>query len=117
MAMKSLSRLEANKEVRRIFVRHGIDTSKVQFSCQGKSLTLAGGLFKEGGQEVENSCVETIIQELSRIGVHVSNCELANWDITDGSISRKGPKVAEHAHQQKTAAAPAKEASAAPKKS
>ena len=110
MSQKNLSRLEANKEVRRIFVRHGIDTSKIQFSCQGRSLALAGGLYKESGQEVESSCVEIILQELFRIGIKVGNCELVNWDITESSISKKGPKVAPNAP-----GAPQKSAAPAPK--
>jgi ABC-type transport system substrate-binding protein len=79
-------------------VRHGIDTSKIQFSCQGKSLLLTGALFKDGGNEVEAKAIEAIVQELSRIGVKV-NSELENWNICEGSISKKGTAQSDSANQ------------------
>lgn len=95
MVQKMLTRLELNKEVRRIFVRHGIDTSKIQFSCQSRSLSLTGALFKEGGQEVEIHVVEIVVQELGRLGIRVGGCELENWNIMEGTISRKGSRAIE----------------------
>ena len=91
MHAKSGSRLDANREVRRIFVRHGVDTSKIQFSCQGKSLQLSGSLLKEGGHDLESNIVEAISQELVRMGIRI-NCDLDNWSIVEGTISKKGPK-------------------------
>lgn len=89
MSAKVISRLEANKEVRRVFVRHGIDTSKIHFSCQGKTLLLTGALYKDGDNEVATNVIEAIVQELSRIGMKV-NSELENWTISEGTISKKG---------------------------
>lgn len=91
MHAKSGSRLDANREVRRIFVRHGVDTSKIQFSCQGKSLQLSGSLLKEGGHDLESNIVEAISQELSRLGIRIIS-DLDNWSIIEGTISKKGPK-------------------------
>ncbi len=65
----NLSKLEAIKEVCRVLVRHGVDTTQVHFYCHGKSLLLTGGLYKNG--------------------------ELDNWNITDGSISKKGSSPSE----------------------
>lgn len=89
MAPKTVSRLEANREVRRIFVRHGIDTTQVHFSVAGRSLLLTGALYREGGQDVEVKIIDTVMQELARMGVAIS-CELENWIISEGSITKKG---------------------------
>lgn len=102
MAPKSISRLEANKEVRRVLVRHGIDTTKVHFSVAGRALLLTGALFRDGGHDVETKVIDTVMQELGRIGVSVT-CELDNWIISDGTITKKGVATAEAA---KKAAAP-----------
>ncbi|MFA6235785.1 MAG: hypothetical protein WC635_00550 [Bacteriovorax sp.] len=98
MAPKTVSRLEANREVRRIFVRHGIDTTKVHFSVAGRTLLLTGGLYKEGGQDVDTKNIDTVMQELGRLGVTVS-CELENWIITEGNITKKGGPAVDPAAQ------------------
>lgn len=89
MAVKALTRLEANKEVRRVLVRHSVDMNKIQFSCQGKNLTLSGGLFKDNGEEIDALILEVVMQELGRIGVRIS-ADLENWVISDGTITKKG---------------------------
>jgi hypothetical protein len=84
----NFSKLEAIKEVRRVLVRHGVDTTEVHFSCYGKSLLLTGGLYKNGGLDLEMTTVEVIMQELNRVGLRIT-CELENWNITEGRISKK----------------------------
>lgn len=103
MAVKTASRLEANKEARRIFVRHGIDTTKVHFSCHGKSLLLTGGLYKETGEDIESKIIEVIFQELSRMGLRIT-CELENWTFSDGSVSKKGPAATDPNQKEGTEA-------------
>lgn len=71
MAIKKLSRLETNKDVRRILVRNGVDTTKVQFSCHGKSVSITGGLYKDGGQEFEIILIENIMQSLLSLGYQI----------------------------------------------
>ena len=99
MQQKTGSRLDTNREVRRIFVRHGVDTSKIHFSCQGKSLQLSGILLKEGGTDIESNIVEAISQELTRLGVRIV-CELENWSFMDGSISKKASKQPEKLNEK-----------------
>ena len=89
MAQKQMSRLEANKEVRRILVRHGIDTGKLQFSCNARSLSLSGELYKEGGKDLDLVTMEALLKDFSRLGLRITS-ELSNWTISDGSITRKG---------------------------
>lgn len=86
-----MSRLEVNRDVRRILVRHGIDTTKLQFSCHSKSISLSGELFKEGGKDIDLSLLEALMKDFSRLGVRII-CELSNWSITDGAITKKGNK-------------------------
>ncbi len=89
MSSKNQSRSETNRELRRIFVRHGVDTSSLQFSCSGRTISLSGGLYKDGGKDLSVSNVETIFQEITRLGLHMY-CELENWTVTEGMISKKG---------------------------
>jgi hypothetical protein len=90
MAMKKApSRLEVNKDIRRILVRHSVDTTKLQFTCSGKLITMTGGIYGEGGKELTLSNIDAIFKDITRMGMRVY-CELENWTITDGSISKKG---------------------------
>ncbi len=84
-----MSRLEANKEVRRILVRHGIDTTKLQFSCNARSISLSGELFKEGGKELELTTMEALLKDFARLGLRIVS-ELNNWAISEGTVTRKG---------------------------
>ncbi len=89
MAQKQMSRLEANKEVRRVLVRHGIDTTKLQFTCNARSISLSGELFKEGGKELEMITMEALLKDLSRLGMRIIS-ELTNWVISEGTVTKKG---------------------------
>lgn len=90
MAMKKApSRLEVNKDIRRILVRHSVDTTKLQFTCTGKLITMTGGIYGEGGKELSLSNIDAIFKDFTRMGMRVY-CELENWAISDGSITKKG---------------------------
>lgn len=88
MAVKSLSRAEANKEIRRVLVKNSVDTSKVFYSCSGRTISMTGMLVKEGGQELTANNIENIVREVARLGFSIY-CELQNWSISEGSISKK----------------------------
>jgi hypothetical protein len=94
MAMKAMSRVDANREIRRIFARHRVSTSSLQFMCNGKNLLLTGSLLNDSGQELEQSVVDQVVQELSRTGLRI-NSELDNWNISEGAVSKKGGKTDE----------------------
>lgn len=93
MAVKQQqSRLEANREIRRVLVKNGVDTTKLHYSCHGRMISLSGGIYKEGGKDLPTSNIESIFAELTRMGFHF-NCDLDNWVITEGSISKKAAKA------------------------
>ncbi len=91
---KAPSRLEVNQDIRRILVRHSVDTTKLQFTCTGKLITMTGGLYGEGGKELALSNIDAIFKDFSRMGMRVY-CELENWTISEGSISKKGGNTKE----------------------
>lgn len=88
MAVKGPSRAEMNKDIRRIFVKHGVDTSRINYMCSGRTISLSGNLIKDGGKEIELSSVNVIVQDLTRLGLSIY-CELENWSISEGAISKK----------------------------
>jgi hypothetical protein len=95
---KAPSRLEVNRDIRRIFSRHHVDLTNMNFSCHGKSVTLTGALRKDGGRDFSASEVDCIAQEIYRMSISIL-CELNNWDITPSGITKKGgsdEKKAEH---------------------
>ena len=96
---KPPSRLEVNKDIRRILVRHSVDTTKLQFTCSGKLITMTGGIYGEGGKELSLSHIDAILKDISRMGMRVY-CELENWAISDGSISKKGSHDKQQNNQQ-----------------
>lgn len=100
MAVKHVpSRAETNKEIRRILVRHGVDTGQLSFSCSGRLLTMTGYLCKSDGNELEMKTLEIIVTDLSRMGLQLY-CDLENWSVSNGLVSKKArkdtkPKAAE----------------------
>ena len=89
MAIKNQpSRAEVNRDVRRILVRHSVDTGKLQFSCSGKLLTLTGVLCKSDGKELEVKVMEIIVQDCAKLGLNIY-CDLENWSVSNGAVSKK----------------------------
>lgn len=109
--MSTASRSETNREIRRILVRNGVDTSKVQFSCSGRTIMLSGALYRDGGEDLAQVNIESICQAIARMGMSLF-CELDNWSISDGSITKKGPKGGhQHPHPQAAGAPESKKVS------
>lgn len=100
MAAKKLSRLESNKEIRRALVRSGADMSLVNYSCHGRSVSLSGKLCRGSGGEMSTSNIEMLLQDMNRLGLQIL-CELDNWNISEGSISKKDSSGKEEKEEKK----------------
>lgn len=100
MAMKKApSRLEINKDIRRILVRHSVDTSKLNFTCAGKTITMYGGIYGEGGKELSHSNVDAVFKDIARLGLRVY-CELENYTVSEGAVMKKATKEEEEKNNQ-----------------
>ena len=89
MARDKLSRLQVNKVIRQALVKNSADLTLLQFSCQGRSLTLNGTLKKQSGGEYTAQGVESLIQDIQKIGLTI-NSDLSNWEISNFGVRRKG---------------------------
>lgn len=91
--MRKLSRLEANKEVRRILNRHSVDLSYCQYSVGGMNIRLTGQLYKTDTSDYSGTQIEGMIQEFLRIlpGFSISG-DFDNWKFTSDHISYLGDK-------------------------
>lgn len=89
--MRKLSRLEANKEVRRVLNRHGVDLSYCQYSVAGMEVRLTGWLCKHDTSDYNGSQIESMIQEFMRLlpGFSIVGC-LDNWSFSTDHISFLG---------------------------
>jgi hypothetical protein len=83
-----LSRLEGNKEIRRVLNRHQVDLSYCSYSCSGREVRLTGSLFKIDGGEFSSHQIEILIQDFSR---HLKGFTLQgdfdNWNFTQDHIT------------------------------
>jgi hypothetical protein len=91
--MRKLSRLEANKNVRRILNRHGTDLSYTQYSVAGMDIRLTGWLCKTDCSDFNAGQIESLIQEFQRLlpGYSVSG-DFDNWNFTTDHITFLGDK-------------------------
>lgn len=91
--MRKLSRLEANKDVRRILNRHGVDLGHAQYSVSGMDIRLTGWLCKYDGSDFGASQIESMIHEFQRVlnGYTISG-DFENWNFTSDHISHLGGK-------------------------
>jgi hypothetical protein len=89
--MKKMSRLEANKDVRRILNRHGVDLSYTQYSVTGMEIRLTGWLCKYDGSDYSATQIEGMIQEFQRVlhGYSVAG-DFDNWNFSTDHISHVG---------------------------
>ena len=89
--MRKLSRLEANKEVRRVLNRHGVDLSYCQYSVAGMEIRLTGWLCKLDTSDFNGSQIESMIQEFMRLlpGFSIVG-SLDNWSFSTDHISFLG---------------------------
>jgi hypothetical protein len=85
--MKKLSRLESNKEVRRVLNRHSADLSQCQYSCSGLEIRLTGWLCKIDGSEYHPYQIENIIHDFQRrLKGYFIQGDLDNWSFTSERI-------------------------------
>jgi len=85
--------MEANKEVRRILNRHGVDLSYTQYSVAGMDIRLTGWMCKTDNSDFNGSQIEGMIQEFQRVlaGYSISG-DFDNWNFSSDHISYLGDK-------------------------
>lgn len=80
------SRFELNKKIRRILVRHGIDSQQLSFSGYQSFINFSGMLLKNNGNNLSSMEVINLIKELNGLGKTLQFM-LTNWYISPNSIS------------------------------
>ncbi|HLT23132.1 MAG TPA: hypothetical protein VKZ84_06805 [Bacteriovoracaceae bacterium] len=96
MAVKKLSRLESNKEARRVLNRHGVDLGYCQYSCSGKEVRLTGTLVRFDGTQFRAQQIEGMIYDFQRLlPGYVIVGELDNWSFSSEHISFHGSHESE----------------------
>jgi hypothetical protein len=92
--MRKLTRMEANKEVRRVLTRHAVDLGYTQYSVAGHDVRLTGWLVKIDTTDFNIHQVELIVQEFQRRlpGYFISG-DLDNWNFTTEYITYLGSKI------------------------
>jgi hypothetical protein len=92
--MRKMTRMEANKEVRRVLNRHGVDLAYTQYSVGGMDIRLTGWLCKHDGSDYNGPQIEAMIHEFQRIlsGYSISG-DFENWSFTSDHISYLGEKT------------------------
>ncbi|MBA2405571.1 MAG: hypothetical protein H0V66_12415 [Bdellovibrionales bacterium] len=90
---KKLSRMEANKEARRVLNRHQVDLAYCQYSCCGMEVKLNGYLCKHDGSEFNAHQIEAIIYDFQR---HLTGFtvwgDFDNWNFNSERISHVGER-------------------------
>jgi hypothetical protein len=91
--MKKLTRMETNKEARRVLNRHGVDLSYCSYSCAGTELRMTGWLRKHDGSEFNGAQIESLIIDFKRClpGMSLAG-DLDNWKFSTDHISFIGEK-------------------------
>ena len=105
---RKLSRMEANKEVRRILNRNGVDLTYTQYSVGGMDVRLTGWLCRTDSSDFSANKVETMIQEFQRVlpGYSVTG-DFDNWSFTTDHITFLGTNEGEEGGEE--AAAPSED--------
>src|SRR5690554_397505 len=90
-AVKKQSRLESNKEARKVLNRHGVDLTYCQYSCSGREIRLTGTLLRYDGGDFKASQIETMIYDFQRLlpGFVIVG-ELDNWSFSSEHINYHG---------------------------
>ena len=83
--------MEANKEVRRILIKHQIDLSLTQYSVCGYEIRITGWLIKNDNTEFTASGVENLIEEFQRrLPNYFISGDMDNWKFTITYITYLG---------------------------
>lgn len=86
-----MSRMEANKEVRRNLNRHGVDLAYTQYSVAGMEIRLTGWLCKHDASDFNIGQIEYLINDFQRYLPGYSVCgEFDNWKFTTDHVSYLG---------------------------
>jgi hypothetical protein len=86
--IKTKSRAERNKEVRRILAQCSIDIQQISLAVNPNSVDLSGVLVKYDGSELNNGEVVNLVQALLPFGFLTTT--LSNWNLTSGEITKIG---------------------------
>lgn len=90
---KKLSRMESNKEARRVLARHQTDLAYCQYSCCGMEVRLTGWLCKTDGTDFSGPQVEAIIFDFSRhLAGYTVFGDFENWSFNSERISFIGER-------------------------
>ena len=92
--MKKMSRMESNKEARRVLNKHGVDLGYCQYSCCGSDVLLTGWLCKHDGSDFNGPQIQALIGDFQRLlpGFTISG-DFDNWSFNSESISFLGDKT------------------------
>ena len=92
--MRKLTRMEANKEVRRVLTRHSVDLSYTQYSVAGMDVRITGWLCKIDTTDFNTIQIENLVNEFQRRlpGYSISG-DLENWSFTTEHITYIGDKM------------------------
>lgn len=91
--MKKLTRLEGNKEVRRVLNRHGVDLAYCQYSVAGTDIRLTGHLCRSSGGDFQAAHLEHMIQDLIRqLHGYTITGDMDNWSFSSDHITHLGQK-------------------------
>jgi hypothetical protein len=88
---RKLTRMEANKEARRVLNRHSVDLSYCQFSCSGTELRLTGWLSKVDSSDFSAPMIEGMIHEFyRRLPGYTVVGDFDNWNFNSERITFLG---------------------------
>lgn len=92
--MRKMSRMEANKEVRRTLNRHHVDLAYTQYSVAGMEIRLTGWLCKHDTSEFNISQIEYLIHDFQRYlpGYSVAG-DFDNWNFGTEHVTYLGDKT------------------------
>lgn len=88
VAKPKVSKAQVSKEVRRILARYQVDLTYIHFSASIHTIHLSGYLIKASGYDFSASVVQTLTNELLKIGA--IRCELENWHIGNEGVNFTG---------------------------
>lgn len=91
---RKFSRMEANKEVRRVMNRHGADLMYAQYSVSGLEIRITGWLCKHDNSNFNATQIEAMIQDFKRFLEGYTICgDLDNWKFSSNHIRFIGEKA------------------------
>lgn len=90
---KKMTRMESNREARRVLNRHHVDLAYCQYSCSGRDILLTGWLCKTDGTDFTGPQLVTMIEDFQRHLVgYTINGELDNWNFNSERITYVGDR-------------------------